>query len=263
MNDIMVKKTLFKEEKEPENNNLYDLNSKINYKVIICDELMTLFLTFVKLIHNYILHSFENMNNKNKIIFAKGINMMEHIFTILYSYTKNLELTAYYSRNSIVYYVEYISQITDKDDNMFFNLSLKDAIIYVYTKTIYGISQEIRENIKYMDHEQRFLKKLSYSIKNYINIIKIITCNDEFYKLENEEREKLLNKINENMMKKAEKDIISDYSSLSPRLINNLDNISNKLDNTEYSVNDKINKLCELLICDKNDYIIDYKSDEN
>ena len=66
-----------------------------------------------------------------------------------------------------------------------------------------------------------------------------------------------------NMMKKAEKDIISDYSSLSPRLINNLDNISNKLDNTEYSVNDKINKLCELLICDKNDYIIDYKSDEN
>ena len=37
---------------------------------------------------------------------------------------------------------------------------------------------------------------------------------------------KIKNNTNENMMKKAEKDIISDYSSLSPRLINNLDNIS-------------------------------------
>ena len=207
----MVKKSLFKEE-EDKNNNLYDLSVKINYKPIICDEILTLFLTFAKLIHNYILHSFENMNNKNKIIFAKGINMMEHIFIILYSYTKNLELTAYYCKNSIVYYVEYISQITDKDDNMFFNLSLKDAVIYVYTKTIYGISQEIRGDIKFIPNEKRFLNKLSNSMKNYISIIKIITCNNDFYKIDNDEREKILNKINENMIKNAEKDMIINNS---------------------------------------------------
>lgn len=246
MNDIMVKKSLFKEE-EDKNNNLYDLSVKINYKSIICDEILTLFLTFAKLIHNYILHSFENMNNKNKIIFAKGINMMEHIFIILYSYTKNLELTAYYCKNSIVYYVEYISQITDKDDNMFFNLSLKDAVIYVYTKTIYGISQDIRENIIFIPNETRFLNKLSNSMKNYISIIKIITCNNDFYKIDNEEREKILNKINENMIKNAEKDMIIN-NSLSPRLINKLDNISNELNDKNMTIYEKIDKLCDFLL---------------
>ena len=246
MNDIMVKKSLFKEE-EDKNNNLYDLSVKINYKSIICDEILTLFLTFAKLIHNYILHSFENMNNKNKIIFAKGINMMEHIFIILYSYTKNLELTAYYCKNSIVYYVEYISQITDKDDNMFFNLSLKDAVIYVYTKTIYGISQDIRENIIFIPNETRFLNKLSNSMKNYISIIKIITCNNDFYKIDNEEREKILNKINENMIKNAEKDMIIN-NSLSPRLINKLDNISNELNDKNMTIYEKIDKVCDFLL---------------
>tara|TARA_B100001287_G_C22671872_1_gene525648 strand:- start:1492 stop:2265 length:774 start_codon:yes stop_codon:yes gene_type:complete len=246
MNDIMVKKTIFKEEEQ--NNNLYDLANKQNYKNIICDEILTLFLTFSKLIHNYILHSFENMNNKNKVIFAKGINMMEHIFIILYSYTKNLELTAYYCKNSIVYYVEYISQITDKDDNMFFNLSLKDAVIYVYTKTIYGISQDIRVNVKFMPSEKKFLNKLSNSMKNYISIIKIITCNNDFYKIDNEEREKILNKINENMIKNAERDMIINNNSLSPRLMHNLENISDKLDNNEMSIYEKIEKLCDLLL---------------
>lgn len=246
MNDIMVKKSLFKEE-EDKNNNLYDLSVKINYKPIICDEILTLFLTFAKLIHNYILHSFENMNNKNKIIFAKGINMMEHIFIILYSYTKNLELTAYYCKNSIVYYVEYISQITDKDDNMFFNLSLKDAVIYVYTKTIYGISQEIRGDIKFIPNEKRFLNKLSNSMKNYISIIKIITCNNDFYKIDNDEREKILNKINENMIKNAEKDMIIN-NSLSPRLINKLDNISNEINDNNMTIYEKIDKLCDFLL---------------
>jgi len=246
MNDIMVKKTIFKEEEQ--NNNLYDLANKQNYKNIICDEILTLFLTFAKLIHNYILHSFENMNNKNKVIFAKGINMMEHIFIILYSYTKNLELTAYYCKNSIVYYVEYISQITDKDDNMFFNLSLKDAVIYVYTKTIYGISQDIRGDIKFIPNEKRFLSKLSNSMKNYISIIKIITCNNDFYKIDNEEREKILNKINENMIKNAEKDMIINNNSLSPRLIHKLDKITNELDDNEMSICEKIDKLCDLLL---------------
>ena len=42
----MVKKTIFKEEEQ--NNNLYDLSVKLNYKTIICDEILTLFLTFAK-----------------------------------------------------------------------------------------------------------------------------------------------------------------------------------------------------------------------
>ena len=67
----------------------------------------------------------------------KGNSYVAHIFIILLHYAKNLGLTIHHCKTAIVYYVEYINQITDKDDNMFFNLSLKDAIIYVYTKTIY------------------------------------------------------------------------------------------------------------------------------
>ena len=109
---------------------LYSLNNQSNYKSTILDDINIIYISFVRIIHNFVLHSLENMNNINKSLFLKGLDMMGHVFIILYTYTKHLELTAYHCRNAIVHYVEYISQITDKDDNMFFNLSSVEFLFF-------------------------------------------------------------------------------------------------------------------------------------
>jgi len=155
---------------------LYNLNNQTNYKTLITDDINIIYISYIRIMNNYILHSLENMNNKNKSFFLKGLDMMGHVFIMLYTYTKHLELTAFHCRNAIVHYVEYISQITDKDDNMFFNLSLKDAIIYVYTKTIYSISETTRQNIHFNERENRLIKNLHKNILLYSEIIRKISA---------------------------------------------------------------------------------------
>ena len=168
---------------------LYNLNNQTNYKALITDDVNIIYISYIRIIHNYILHSLENMNNINKSFFLKGLDMMGHIFIMLYTYTKHLELTAFHCRNAIVHYVEYISQITDKDDNMFFNLSLKDAIIYVYTKTIYSISESTRQNIYFYERESKLIKNLHKNVLLYSGIIRKISTNQDFTNATNNERE--------------------------------------------------------------------------
>jgi len=168
---------------------LYNLNNQTNYKTLITDDINIIYISYIRIMNNYILHSLENMNNKNKSFFLKGLDMMGHVFIMLYTYTKHLELTAFHCRNAIVHYVVYISQITDKDDNMFFNLSLKDAIIYVYTKTIYSISETTRQNIHFNERENRLIKNLHKNILLYSEIIRKISASEEFSNAANDERE--------------------------------------------------------------------------
>ncbi len=179
---------------------LYNLNNHTNYKSQMTDDINIIYISYVRIIHNFILHSLENMNNINKSFFLKGLDMMGHIFIMLYTYTKHLELTAFHCRNAIVHYVEYISQITDKDDNMFFNLSLKDAIIYVYTKTIYSISETTRQNIHFFERENKLIKNLHKNILLYAEIIRKISASEDFNNATTNEKEGWFKNIQDELL---------------------------------------------------------------
>tara|TARA_B100000900_G_C20415561_1_gene648712 strand:+ start:35 stop:808 length:774 start_codon:yes stop_codon:yes gene_type:complete len=235
---------------------LYSLSNLSNYKEIIIDDINILYISFVRIIHNFVLHSLENMNNINKSLFLKGLDMMGHIFIILYTYTKHLELTAYHCRNAIVHYVEYISQITDKDDNIFFNLSLKDAIIYVYTKTIYSISETKRQNINFYTKENNILKNLHNHIILYIEIIRRITTSEEFTNLSNNDKENWLKLIQDELFTYAERRILSIKStdelleidiSLSPGLVMGLEEFNNYLKKNVFTPETDFIKLRDII----------------
>jgi hypothetical protein len=235
---------------------IYSLSNKCNYKETIIDDINILYISFVRIMHNFVLHSLENMNNINKSLFLKGLDMMGHVFIILYTYTKHLELTAYHCRNAIVHYVEYISQITDKDDNMFFNLSLKDAIVYVYTKTIYSLSDDKRQNIKFYYKENKILKNLQQNIILYIEIIRRVCISEKFIKLPSNEKENCFKLIQDELLSYAErrilnvknaKDLINIDISLSPGLIMGLEEYNNYLKNNEFNPEIDFNKLCEII----------------
>ena len=122
-------------------NKKFKLSLEENYLKDIIYDKSSIVKQYFTIIYHYIEHCLDNTSNKNSSIFYTGLNMTTNIFRVMLYYTKNLELTMYHTRNGIYYYVEYISQITDTDDTIFFNLTVKDAIMYVYTRTLFDINK--------------------------------------------------------------------------------------------------------------------------
>jgi len=88
---------------------------------------------------------------------------------------------------------------------MFFNLTLKDAIVYVYTKTIYDINENIRATFVMTKYENSLFKILHILIQNYNNIILFLTKIDIFSKKEIADKKDVLLNIhllfNEHILK--------------------------------------------------------------
>tara|TARA_Y100000816_G_scaffold273040_1_gene239015 strand:+ start:340 stop:996 length:657 start_codon:yes stop_codon:yes gene_type:complete len=138
-------------------NKKFKLNIEENYLKDLLYDKNNILKQYFLIIQHYIEHCLDNTNNKNNSIFYTGLNMTTNIFRLMLFYTRNLELTMYHTRNGIYYYVEYISQITDTDDNIFFNLTVKDAIMYVYTRTLFDINKSYSKDSSNTTIELDFL----------------------------------------------------------------------------------------------------------
>ena len=172
---------------ENPDNIVFKLSDKDNYRSKIEDPVILIQLSYVKIIHYYIVHYFENMSNPN--IFIQGFKSLTHIFLFLLMYTKYLELTIFHCQNSIFYYIEYISQITDKEDNMFFNLTLKDAIVYIYTKTIYDLNEECRQK-HFLTPEDDIILKTTTEFTDIYGKISIMLATSQDFKDDNNDKKK-------------------------------------------------------------------------
>ena len=175
---------------ENPDNVLFKLSNQDNYRQTLEDPIILIQLSYVKIIHYYIVHYFENMSNPN--IFIQGFKSLTHIFLFLLMYTKYLELTIFHCQNSIFYYIEYISQITDKEDNMFFNLTLKDAIVYIYTKTIYDLNEECRQK-HFLTPEDDIILKTTTEFTDIYGKISIMLATSQDFKDDNNDKKSILN----------------------------------------------------------------------
>jgi hypothetical protein len=102
-------------------------------------------------------------------IIIRGLDTITHVFIMLLYYTQNLETAYTYSQKALYLYIEFIQQIAF-DSNSFLQLNSKDAVIYVYKKTLYEIKQSSckkNENIErhkkiglYIDHCKSILRFL-------------------------------------------------------------------------------------------------------
>ena len=63
-------------------------------------------------------------------------------------YTKNLDVAYYHSQKSFYFYIEFIGQISE-DQHTFLQLNSRDAMMFVYKKTIYEINNEIKKQLVY------------------------------------------------------------------------------------------------------------------
>ena len=129
---------------------------------------------FVSSITEYLLLVSDKIHMKNYecfiFIIERGIETIMHVFSMLFYYTKNLDLTFYHSQKAYYFYIEFIEQISD-DNVSFLQLSSRDATTFVYKKTLYEINIEYKKTMNELTNDE---KKVLIDVDTYMYIYKHI-----------------------------------------------------------------------------------------
>lgn len=201
----------------------YNKNFKKNQSFYV-REYIVLMKEFIEYFDKFI----EYENEKKYYIIFKGLQSIKHIFLMILLYTKNLSLTLYHCKKSFLYYVEFISQIGD-EGNSYLQLNSKDAILFIYKKSIFELNNDYRSNMELDINDNNIMneiRKLTKIFEDlYFHLIYKIVCNKE------EKKDKIYNnviKLFELIDKKSASDeYLFDKISILVDFLNN-SNIDNK-----------------------------------
>jgi hypothetical protein len=127
---------------------IYSLHNADNFKKELSSSYSDVVMKLSTLLVEYLRFILENTTVKNafyvKFVITRGLLTITHVFRDLLLHSKNLDLTYFHCQKSFYFYVEFVGQILE-DEKTFLQLTTRDATIYVYKKTIYEISNEIRK----------------------------------------------------------------------------------------------------------------------
>ena len=196
-----------------------------NYKKNIDESIHEIFNQYLKIIHKYnetVISSIHiNKHDYFKYVYLKGIESLTYIFNMLLMYTKNLSLTYHNCEKSLFYYIEFIGQIGD-DNHSFLQLSSKDAILFIYKKTIFDINDSYKKNMSNNDTDSKIINNIFMFTDIYKQCINIyINTNN-------------IDKYNEIDLRN---DLYNNIFNSTNNLFNNLNNnikSKNKISNLEY-----------------------------
>lgn len=159
------------------------LSNVENYKNELDSNEHILFLKYVGLIHELFQGCTENIYIQKedylKYIMIKGIKNTFYIYNFLLLYTKNVELAIYHTQKSIIYYIEFISQICE-DTNNLLQLNSKDATLFIFKKTIFEVNEDTRKNYKENKVTKDKLEMLQLYIDFYNNLIAQVISEYDF-----------------------------------------------------------------------------------
>jgi hypothetical protein len=162
----------------------YLLYNVDNYKKCIQNTPYEILTKFTEVLIEYMRLIAEKINIKNKqyyiFIFERGIETLIHIFSMIFYYTKNLELTFYHSQKAYYFYIEFIEQISD-DNITFLQLSSRDALMFVYKKTIFEINNDHKKsNIYLTEEEHKIISYIDINIPIYKKIVSFVLYHKDF-----------------------------------------------------------------------------------
>ena len=139
------------------------LNDELYYEKLD-DTKLSLYIDNLQTI---VLEILNEKNNYNIKYINIGIKTIMHVMYNIFINTKNIEITTYYGKMSIAYYFEFINQLCSNNANNFINLTLQDAIIFVYKKTIFNLDTEYKKHYNNY-YDDKILDKI-FIINNIIN----------------------------------------------------------------------------------------------
>ena len=132
----------------------FSLKNENNYKSTFNESSLNIFNSYQEIIieYNKKYNIFFIDEQYNKYIKNKGLCGICNIFKLLLLYTKNIDLVKYHTNNAVLYFLGFVEQLANANNN-YLNLNIKDAIMFIYKKTIFDIIKRDKiVNCKNPDH---------------------------------------------------------------------------------------------------------------
>lgn len=125
----------------------YSLSNAANYKATFQVDRKDVQAKFIELVVDYLDH----IKTKSVFVKVRGLETLFHVFYTVLSFTKNLLVSSLNARKAFYLYSEFMEQISE-DANLVMQLSSREAVLYVYKKTLYELSNEhVKENKQNLD----------------------------------------------------------------------------------------------------------------
>ena len=208
--------------------NTYDLHNKDNFNKTLDISLNDVINKYSELVIEYLTFIYENIKVQNltysKFIVIRGLETITNVFSIILYYTKNIDLTYFQCQKSFYYYVEFIGQITE-EQHTFLQLNSRDAITYVYKKTIFEINNDFKKNMLPLtkENEKKF-DLINIYIKIYkILLLKIINTDSKINTINIDNFKNSCNKLNNTKIDIDNLYILESLVSILDNKINNIE----------------------------------------
>jgi hypothetical protein len=130
---------------------------------------------------NQKIHTMEQ--NKRIFIIIRGLDTITHIFLYILYYTQNITIITQIVEKSILSYIEFIEQM-DYYKNSPLEWNSRDAVQYLYKKTIYDLKGKYRQPIVFsqmndLEHSIRSInQQIKHDMHHKINKSKILLANE-------------------------------------------------------------------------------------
>ena len=163
------------------NKNDMILNKK-NYLPISFNkqEINNMYMLFINVLFDYLRTFKSNIKERSKKfslkVIQKGISMLKNVMNVLFLYTRNTDLIHKHLNKSFLYYIEFIEQIGE-EGNTFLQLSSKDAVLFVYKKTLFEINTDYKKKMEYTKQESELIDKILENLNLFIFISEYVLFN--------------------------------------------------------------------------------------
>tara|TARA_B100000424_G_scaffold268003_1_gene261935 strand:- start:42 stop:887 length:846 start_codon:yes stop_codon:yes gene_type:complete len=158
--------------------------------MIINENIADILTKYLLIVNNYNKFFFKNISiykhvNILKNLHVKGLLLINNIFNISLLYLDSLVDIYNLCEKGFFYYVEFVNQIniTNSFESNSFELTLKDAVIFSYKKTIFTFDNIIKTNIS---DNNKFKFKIINIFTSIINNTSIIINNKIYYLYNNQ-----------------------------------------------------------------------------
>lgn len=102
---------------------------------------------------------FKHKEGYQNYVLVKGLESLLHIYMMILMYTCNVEMACLNMNKAYYYYIEFIEQI-HKDEHYFLRFNLRDAILFIYKKTIYELIPTYVNDFTISEPNKEILEKL-------------------------------------------------------------------------------------------------------
>tara|TARA_Y100000389_G_scaffold26320_1_gene22648 strand:+ start:893 stop:1738 length:846 start_codon:yes stop_codon:yes gene_type:complete len=208
--------------------------------MIISENVIEILSRYLLTVNNYNKFFFKNLSiykdsNFIKNLYIKGLLLIYNIFNISLLYLDSLSDIYNLCEKGYVYFIEFVNQIniSNSFESNSFELTLKDAIIFSYKKTIFTFDNIIHTTIS---DNNKYKLEIINTLISIINNSSIIINNKIYYLYNNQLYDENIfhqeiNLITLNLSKLIKKifiatDLNSKQHDINPNLVIYLENIS-------------------------------------